>query len=83
MLRCAPGALPDCGLCAGEGRCSYGDRMRVEAVRPVLASGQLLSEVTKMKKVYEGIAGFVRWLLAGIFSFIIVWPSWVSLTYEI
>jgi hypothetical protein len=36
-----------------------------------------------MKKVYEGIAGFVRWLLAGIFAFIIVLPSWVSLTYEL
>lgn len=46
-------------------------------------SGQLLSEVTKMKKVYEGIASFVRWLLAGVFSFIIVLPTWVSLTYEI
>jgi hypothetical protein len=46
-------------------------------------SGQLLSEVSKMKKFYEGIGGFVRWLLASIFSFIIVWPTWVSLTYEI
>jgi hypothetical protein len=57
--------------------------MRVEGLRPVLAGGQLLSEVTKMKKINEGIAGFVRWLLAGIFSFIIVLPTWVSLTYEI
>lgn len=36
-----------------------------------------------MKKINDGIASFVRWLLAGVFSFIIVLPTWVSVTYEI
>ena len=43
----------------------------------------MLSEVTKMSKINEGIAGFVRWLVVCIISSIIVLPTWMSLTYEV
>lgn len=36
-----------------------------------------------MKKIYEGIARIIRWMVTGMISFIIGLPAWVSYTAEI
>lgn len=35
-----------------------------------------------MKKSYEVFAGFIRWIVAGVISFIIVLPALVSFTLD-
>jgi len=36
-----------------------------------------------MKKTYERLASFFRWMVVGTISFIIALPTWISYTVEI